>query len=179
MFWRLLSGGKIPLWEAVRSRINYHPVTISKIWNASVQQTNKYKNNERVKIVYYEKLVSNPEQVIREVCEHVGISYSNNLLDIPVVGSSNKIDSEGQRGVDKNKTGHWNKGGLSPTEIAICENINGTLMQQHGYLHSEVKPNVLSQTAYYISLPFQMAVALLFNLKRLKNPKKLLRRFKR
>jgi len=174
---RKLSGGEIPLWEALRSRINYHPITISKIWNAAAKQGLLFKNDKRVLTVHFEKLVSDPENVIKEVCEHVGISYSNNLLDIPVVGSSNKTDNSQIRGVDKNKTGQWNQGGLNTTEIAICEKINSALMQQVGYNLSEIPPNILLQSWYYFSLPFRVALALLFNLKRLKNSKKIVKRF--
>lgn len=174
---RKLSGGEIPFWESIRARINYHPITISKIWKATVEQGFKFKENPNVLQVHYEQLISDPHRVIKEVCKHVNISYSPNLLDIPVVGSSNKLDSTNQRGIDTNKTGQWNKGGLNATEIALCESINKSLMRSLGYELSGIKPNLLLQSWYYISMPFRLALALLFNLKRLKNTKKLLKRF--
>ena len=174
---RKLSGGKIPVWESIRSRINYHPVTISKIWHAAVQQGLRFSGDKRVMQIKYEDFLQNPVQVMREICTHVNISYSDNLLDIPIVGSSNKSDSGNKRGIDSNKTGNWDKGGLNKTEIAICENINHNLMQQLGYPLSNNKAALILLMWYYILLPFKLALALLFNLRRLKNPMKIWRRF--
>ncbi len=174
---RKLSGGKIPLLEAIRSRINYHPITISKIWRAAVEQGLKYSNDKRVLHVQYEHLVAHPEKVIEQVCKHAGTTYTHQLLDIPIIGSSNKLDSTNQRGVDKTKTSEWNKGGLTKTEIALCEGINAKLMSHFGYKLSGIKSNFFNKLRYQFTMPIRLSLSLLFNLKRLKNPKKLLKRF--
>lgn len=173
---RKLSGGKIPFMESIRSKINYHPVTISKLWNAAVKQGQKFRYDKRVVELHYEKLLHDPEKSMRELCHHLEIEFSTGMLQIPVVGSSNKKDSEHQTGIDSNKTGQWNKGGLNDTEIAICEKINGNLMESSGYKLSSVKPNPVLLSWYYISIPFQLSLALLFNLRRFKNPKKIWKR---
>ncbi|MBL0339647.1 MAG: sulfotransferase [Bacteroidetes bacterium] len=174
---RQLSGGKIPLWESLRSRVNYHPITISKIWNAAVNQGFKFKNDPRVLYVYYEKLLRHPELELKEVCKHIGIPYTSELLDIPIAGSSNIGDFTDQRGIDSSKTGQWRKGGLSNTEIALCEKLTERLMHETGYELSGIKPNTLSRIWYSFSLPFSLFLAVLFNIKRLKNPVQLIQRF--
>lgn len=175
---RRLSGGKIPFFESLRSRINYHPVTISKIWSAAIREGIKYKEDKRVLHVQFEKLLENPAKVITEVCQHLDISFSKAMLDIPVIGSSNKIDSKNEKGIDSNRKGQWNQGGLNDTEIAICEKINKSLMEQLGYERSFKKSNFLMQGWYFLSMPARLILSLLFNLKRLKNPSRLFKKLK-
>ncbi len=173
---RELSGGKIPFREAIRARINYHPVTISKIWKSVMKTALKYKENPSVLFVMYENLIRHPEKTIRNVCAHCDISFSESMLDIPVVGSSNFGDSPQIRGIDSTKTRQWEKGGLNETEIAICQKINGELMNQFGYDLRSVSPNMLFSVWYHISMPFRLGLALFFNLRRLKDLKKLFKR---
>jgi omega-hydroxy-beta-dihydromenaquinone-9 sulfotransferase len=174
---RKLSGGKIPLLEAIRARINYHPVTISKIWKSVMQTALKFQNHPSVIFVKYEMLIRDPEKTIRDVCTHCGIVFSESMLDIPIVGSSNFGDNPQKRGIDTTKTRQWEKGGLNETEIAICQQINGTLMNQFGYDIRSVSPNMLLSAWYKISMPFRLGLALLFNLKRLRQVKKFAGRF--
>ncbi len=57
---------------------------------ASVQIINEYygsgliaaEKSDKVLLVYYEDLVSNPEREIRRVCDHAGLSYQSGMLDI-------------------------------------------------------------------------------------------------
>jgi omega-hydroxy-beta-dihydromenaquinone-9 sulfotransferase len=166
---RALSGGEIPFWESVRARLNYHPVTISRIWNATFKEGLKYENHPAVKMVYYEQLIGNPEQVIAEVSQFCDINYSSALLDIPVVGSSNFQDAVQVRGVDTKKMGQWNKGGLSDEEIQICEAINSESMSKAGYALSGIKGSSIQVKLIRMMMPVKLGLALFFNLKRLKN----------
>ena len=55
---RFLGASKIPLSEALRSYINYHPVLTSKVWSSSLEYTEEYCDNERVMIVKFEELLT-------------------------------------------------------------------------------------------------------------------------
>lgn len=173
---RKFSGGKIPAKESLRAKINYHPVIISKIWNRVMRRADRYKNNPAVLFVKYEDLILSPEIFIKRVCNHVGIEFNSKMLDIPVAGSSNTEDTNLKRGIDSSRSGQWEKGGLNTTEIYICEQENEKLMAQYGYEQSKLSFSVLLLNWYKISLPFQLSLALLFNLKRLKNVKNIIRR---
>lgn len=173
---RQLSGGAIPFWESVRARLNYHPVTISKLWKAAVSEGLHYADHPAVMTVRYEELIEDPESVVKKICLHTGVAYHPSMTDIPVVGSSNFNDTA-KRGVDRTKKGQWNRGGLNASEIEICETINGRIMEKYHYQKSGVKGNFLQSTCYRFSMPFRLALALLFNLKRLKNAPKYLKRF--
>jgi hypothetical protein len=173
---RKLSGGKIPFLESVRSRINYHPVTMSKIWKSAMTAAVAYENHPEVLFVKYEDLIFHAESVIKNVCAHTGITFNPDMLNIPVVGSSNFSDAGGKLGIDKTKTGQWQKGGLSDAEIQICQNVCGDLMSHFGYESTAVISGKINMAWYKLSLPFSLGLATLFNLKRLKNPRKMLKR---
>lgn len=167
--WYLGSRG-IPVMEAVRVFTNYHPVTISKLWNSSISTAEKYAGDERLLSFRYEDLIGAPEQSVRTICQFIGISFEDNMLAIPTGGSSNvKDDTSGQTGIIKDRVGNWKKGGLNPTEIYICQKMTGFLMKKHGYSPIAVRPNPLILIYYVISFPFKIALALMLNLKRMRN----------
>jgi hypothetical protein len=57
---RYLGASSIPFREAVRSYFNYHPITISKIWNTSVSAALS-KNSNNIISIQFENLVENSE----------------------------------------------------------------------------------------------------------------------
>lgn len=175
---RGFSGGKIPFMESLRSRINYHPLLISRIWKAAMGEVEKYRNHPQMKVVLYEQLVANPEAVIRDVCRFAGLDYSPSLLDVPVTGSSVGPDVEDNRGIKVSNTDHWREGGLSDTEIFICQQQNKELMGVFGYEILPVHPSALSRAVLAFSLPFRVILAALFNLKRLRDPIKVFQRLR-
>jgi len=174
---RKLSGGKIPLLESVRSKINYHPETISRIWKSVMKTALLYKNNRNILFVKYEDLISDPESAIKNVCTHVGINFSPELLNIPIIGSSNFNDTDQKYGIDASKTDQWQAGGLSNSEIHICQTVTGDQMKLFGYEKIVVDAEIIPLTWYKISMPFRLGLALLLNLKRLKNSGDLIKRF--
>ena len=173
---RQLSGGAIPFMESVRARLNYHPLTISKIWKAAVNEGLQFSGHPAVMTIRYEDLIEDPETVVRKICLHTGISYDPSMTDIPVVGSSNFTDTK-KRGVDRTRKGQWNQGGLNASEIEICESVNCEVMEKFNYLLSGIKGGALQMAGYRISMPFRLGLALLFNLKRLRSAPKYFKRF--
>ncbi|MFM2189927.1 MAG: hypothetical protein RL491_313 [Bacteroidota bacterium] len=173
---RKLSGGNIPFWESVRSRINYHPETISRIWKSTYNEALQHIHDKRVLSIRYEDLTEQPEQVVNRICNHIGIEFEPSMLDVPRVGSSNAADQSLERGIDKGRRGKW-RSGLNRSEIAICERANRDLMLHFGYELSGEKGHFISLALYRFLLPFQMGLALMMNLKRLRNIRKAIRRF--
>jgi omega-hydroxy-beta-dihydromenaquinone-9 sulfotransferase len=163
-----------PLSESIRAFLNYHPVTMSRIWHAAATTAQNWQHDKRVLIVKFENLVDHPEKTVREICAHCHIDFSTSMLEIPVVGSSNANDSA-RKGIDNNRSGKWRKG-LHPAEVHICQKINLKLMQQWGYDPEPVSAGPLSVAWYTATMPLKLALSLPFNLKRLKNPGALWRR---
>jgi hypothetical protein len=173
---RFLGAGSIPLREALRAWVNYHPVTISKLWNASVSAADRLDGDDRVLSLRFEDLLADPEARVREVCEFAGISFDRGLLEVPQIGSSSGHDRPGQRGIDRERAGSWRKDGLGPTEVFLCQKVTGGMMKRHGYAPAPVGPSPLRLAGSVVSLPVKLALALLFNLKRMRNIKETIKR---
>ncbi len=165
---RTLSGGKIPLREAIRTRINYHPVTISRLWKSVMQESLKLSDNKWVMLIRYEDLVENPESTIQQLCNKIGISFDNKMLQIPITGSSNTGDVPSNTGIDVSRTHQWETGALNDAEIGICQDLNRDIMEQFGYVPKNVNANTLMIIGYKLMLPFQLILIAMVNVKRWK-----------
>jgi hypothetical protein len=173
---RFLGAKGIPLREALRSWVNYHPITISKLWNASIHAAARF-TDERVYSLRFEDLLVDPEAATREICEFIGISFDRALLKVPQIGSSSGLDRPEQRGIDYTKAGSWRRGGgLNSTEVFLCQKVTGTWIEQYGYSPVPVVPNPLRLGLSMASFPIKLSLALLLNLKRMRNIKETVKR---
>jgi hypothetical protein len=91
------------------------------------------------------------------------------MLSIPREGSSIINDEVGKFGIDKSRAGNFLKGGLTKTEIYICDKTTFDLRKEFGYKNVNVKPNIFLLLVAYIFFPVKIFFALLLNLKRSKN----------
>jgi hypothetical protein len=164
---RFLGAKNIPLREVIRAKINYHPITISKLWNASINAANKFATNNRVYSVHFEELLQDSETKVKEICSFLDISFDNNLLEVPQIGSSIGLDEPQQTGIDAKKAGNWQKGGLSATEIFLCQKLTKNFREKHSYHSVLIKPNIFELIYSLVSLPLKLSLALLFNLNRM------------
>lgn len=161
--------------EVIRLRINYHPITLSRLWNSSIIAANKFKTEPRVKTVLFEDMLDKPTDTAKAICSHFEIDYFDEMLDIPQASSSNEPDSK-EKGINKKRAGNWKSGGLSDAELFFCQKISGDLMQQFGYSLNDLKPNPFSVMAYAIAFPFKLGLALMVNLNRMKSIAETLKR---
>ena len=126
--------------------------------------------------IQYEDLINDTTTTLKRVCSHLNIEFNNNLLDIPIIGSSNFSDTVSHSGIDSSKTEKWKHGGLNNTEIQICQNISAEYMRLYNYSLVNVKSNKFYQLLYVLILPFQLFISVMFNFKRLKNPVAILKK---
>lgn len=178
---RFLGGSDLPLKESLRDWINYHPITISRIWHTAVKAADRFIDHENVHIVYFEKLLDSPEKTVEEICEFAEIEYKSSMLQVPQVGSSVDTDKPTKTGINPNRAGHWSsnnlqEGKLNSSEIYINQKLNAELMNKHNYEPVKIKPNILSLLTYILSFPIKIFMAFLFNLDRIKNLRETLRR---
>jgi hypothetical protein len=167
--WKIRSLGinVIPFKEVIRSWINYHPVTISKLWASSINTSFKYKEN--MLLVKYEDLLAEPEKTLKIICQYLNIKYEPTMLDIPQIGSSLVKSDFSKKGIDKTRKDAWKNGGLTNTEIYICEKLTGKNMKKLGYEKSGIKPNYFMLLLLLLILPFKLFLAVLLNMNRMKN----------
>ncbi len=166
---RFLGASKIPFKEVLRSYFNYHPLTISRIWNSSIDFSKKYINNKRVLTIKFEDLIIDPEIVIRKICSFTELDYDSKMLDVPVKGSSIVKDFTTKKGFDKSKIGRWQKGEISDAEIYICQKVTNKNMNFLNYKTKHFNRIPINVLFHMLSLPFKSIFSLFFNLFRVKN----------
>lgn len=165
---RKMGAGYLRNREVLRYRMNYHPVVISRLWHNAVSAGLRYRNHPSVLTIRFEDLVNSPQEIISAVCNHCDIRFEPVMLDVPQVGSSSIPDDPEKRGIDPSRTGNWSSGGLTDTEIGLCERINGPLLQELGYQLSGKRTSIPGLLATYASLPIKGTLSLLLNLDRTK-----------
>ena len=166
----------MPIKETLRDWMNYHPITISHIWRTAVNAADRFVQHERVISVYFEELLAYPQKTVKCLCDFVGITYADEMLQVPQVGSSVAEDQPQQLGINPHRAYTWQDGELSSAEIYINQTITATLMKKHNYSPTAIQPNVASLTLHLLSFPVKLGGAFLFNLDRMKNIRQTLKR---
>lgn len=154
--------------EAIRLRINYHPITLSKLWNAAINAAKSFSSDARLITVRFEDLLEQPETTLQAVCKHIGVEFDSNMLNITQESSSIEKDSK-EIGFKKERASNWKKGGLNTTEKWICQQMCNTNLVSNRYEIESIRPNPFYLLYYYISFPVKISLALLMNLNRMKN----------
>lgn len=173
---RRLGGARsIPVREAIRAWINYHPATIAHLWRASIRSARRHAQHPRVHFVRFEELIGSPAETIRDVCAFCGLAFSDDLLNVPRIGSSTKADSD-ERGIDPTRAQGWRAGGLSRVELALCERITRAELEALGYESSGNRLPLLGGALSLGLLVPKLGLALLVNLRRTRNLASSLRR---
>ena len=131
---KFLGANQIPFLELLRARFNYHPYTISKMWNTAVKRGRL--KHQNVQTIRFEDLLQYPEKTIRDLCQFIGLSFESNMLQVANIGSSSKQDQD-LDAIDSSKVFKWKKGGLTKAEIIISEKVNREIINRLGYAKSD------------------------------------------
>jgi len=173
---KFLGAGKnIPWKETIRAYLNYHPYTISKLWNSSNNKVQKLVSHPQVMVVKFEDLIENPETLLKKACAFLDITYSADMLSVPQVGSSTGSDNPQALGINKSNKNKFLKG-LNHAEIRICESVTKNLRSAYGYTNSGVSQNYILLIWYVLSFPVKLFLAFLFNVGRIKNLRQSIKR---
>jgi len=166
---RFLGAKNIPLSEALRAWMNYHPYTISRLWVSAFHASQRLKNNNRFVSIRFEDILKSPEHEIQKLSDFLEIKFEDNMLNVPQIGSSTGIDKPDKKGIDSGRTATWVKGGLSNVEISICQHVAAREMESLGYKINSTK--VLSWRKYASMFVFvvKISVSILMNIRRSKN----------
>ena len=166
---RFLGAKSIPLSEALRSYVNYHPILTAKMWNSSLSYTAKYLNHSRVKIVRFEDLLSNSENSVKDICKFLKIDFQEEMLNIPLIGSSTEHDTNSKLIIDSSKIYKWKNGGLSNAEIYLSQRLSSKMMDKFGYEQKEFATLPLSIIFHLLLLPVKLGIAFFYNIHRMGN----------
>lgn len=165
---RFLGGSHATWYETIRAWTNYHPLTISKLWNSAMRARDNAKDR-RVMSVQFESLLKDPDKVIESICFFLQLPFSSHLKDVPQVGSSSGMDKKDVKGINADRSQSWSKGGLSATEIWFCQRTCGHYMRESGYELVMVAANPIIILFYYLIFPVKLGFAFFLNLHRMKN----------
>ncbi|MCS6991206.1 MAG: sulfotransferase [Chitinophagales bacterium] len=165
---RFLGGTHATWYETVRAWVNYHPYTISRLWVAAVRAARRMQH-PNVLTVQFERLLAHPDDVIAAVCAHVGVDFLAAMKEVPQVGSSSGHDRSEVKGINAERAQSWKRGGLSPTELWICQKVCCAQMEAFGYKPVDVRPDPLLLLWYVFLWPLKLAAAFIMNLHRMKN----------
>jgi len=124
-----------------------HPYFIAKQWNKlqklCIKQLTK-NDDETVIPISYEKLLKNPEKVVKELCQHLGIKFDKKMLNFhrskeakSSANSSTLWENLNQPIKCNNSKKFMNE--LTTEEIQIIESITGKVMDTLGYERTVIK----------------------------------------
>jgi omega-hydroxy-beta-dihydromenaquinone-9 sulfotransferase len=166
---RQIDSKRTPLIETIRTWVNYHPYTITKLWVAAVRTANRLEVNPRFTSIKFEDLLQQPEKVMRKLSEFAGIEFEHEMLNVSQIGSSTGKDKPENKGVDSSRHGVWRKGGLTDVELAICQSVADQEMTGLGHLIEPVDVSGWRRWMSMFGFGFKITLALLLNLHRTKN----------
>ena len=173
---RFLGAKNIPLSESIRAWINYHPITISKLWNASQRAIEKTAGHPRVFVLRFEDLIADAEEMMKKICGFLEINYEAGMLQVPQVGSSLGKDNPHETGIRKDRAGSWKSGGLSEAEIYLIEKNCADGIRKFHYEAEKQRANFFAVFWLRITFPVKLFLALLWNFRRVKNLRETIKR---
>ncbi len=159
-------GGKNTPWsEVIRVWINYHPITITKLWAKATKAGTQLTDHPRFLSVKFEDLASNPHKEVRKICDFLSIEYQQEMEKVPHVGSSIKTNAEHKQGISADTLNSW-KSTLTRGEIAICEYLTKSYMDKYNYTPVSDKVPLLSVIFYLLIFPLHLLGVVLINPRR-------------
>lgn len=122
-------------------------------WKREVEQQEAFMAEypERFLYVRYEDLIDDLEATVRKVCQHIEISFHEDLLNYDQKESYYQQKRENintDKKPQKSLAEKWRKK-LSAFEIAIIENVAGETLERHGYALESQPINLPAWRKYY------------------------------
>lgn len=169
--WRrgFLGDKRQPLIWILRSWSNYHPYLTSRMWASAMRRADKIRGHERFTEIGYEELLTDPENGLRRLCDHAGMEFEDVMLNVPQVGSSSRKDAPERAGLDRSRIGSWQRGGLTPTEIGICEKNAAAMMKARNYELSGASVSLPMRLYMGVTLVIKLGIAFILNMSRFRN----------
>jgi len=157
-----LGASSMPVKNVLRVLSNYHPYTLSKLWKKSAFIAQKHKDHDRYKVVVFEQLVSQPKFIISEVCDFLGVEFNKQMLEVPQVGSSNKMHDRNKIGISSDVVDVWKKK-LPKGDVYICERVVSGLLKKFNYQRVSNRNWALYTISSIVRFPFHLLGSMLFN----------------
>lgn len=168
---KFLGEPEMPWRECVRSWVNYHPITLSKMWSSAARIALNCSHDEAfVRVIKYEDLTADPVNVVKKLCCFLEIDFEDGMMNVPRRGSSLLQDDQHISGVFSRGSADWKQSAeASALEVFWPQKIAENEMVLLNYSLEVSKPDFLPLIISLIYFPFHIFLSLLFNLHRNKN----------
>jgi Sulfotransferase domain. len=137
----------------------YHPVVTSMLWKSSVGMLRVFETEVPVShwmLVPYERLVTEPEATIRDICRLLGEDFEPDMLNI---NFSNSSDGRKGNGIFSSSIGKW-RGELEPEDAWLAQWLTESELERLGYRREKIKVNLFKVAALVLSTPLGLWRAL-------------------
>lgn len=163
---RLLGAKRVPLHETIRTWVNYHPVTMAKLWTNATDAALRLRGHHRVMLTRFEDLIADPEVYIREICDFLDVPFQPAMSLVPKWGSSNFKHDTDKKGLSKDVLDQW-ESVLSDGEMEIVEHMAGDLMSRFSYEpRSMGRGNTRAMLPHRLTYPLHLVGVALANPRR-------------
>ncbi len=159
---RQFSPDKISARHSIRVWANYHPFTMSRLWNKASTAALAIADDPRVNLLRFEDLLNSPEESVKQLCNFLDIEFEPAMLEVGQVNSSHKSSAEAKKGINKQALESW-RSILSKGEVAISERISGPVMEKFGYQKDVNGSSLLSTMKCWLSYPIHVLGVLVTN----------------
>lgn len=133
----------------------YHPIVTSLLWKSSVKQIATVRTlvpETNLMIVRYESLVTQPEEVVRDICMLLGENFEVEMLDVETHNSS---FHEQTTGIFSAAVGRW-RTQLSKEEIYLAQKLTHRELVALGYITEAVNANPYKLARAVMTLPYAL-----------------------
>ena len=153
---RELGGRNVPASEILRLWLNYHPVTMVRLWLSATGEALSLEGHPRFSLIRYEDLVGTPEATVGALCDTLGLAFEPGMLNVPHWGSST-VQHKASSGLSSAALGKWREI-LDDAEIGYCDRKTAAERARFGYPDAETGAGSLSERAIFAArLPLHLA----------------------
>jgi omega-hydroxy-beta-dihydromenaquinone-9 sulfotransferase len=161
---RKLGGRNVPLTEVARLWLNYHPITMVRLWLAATREAMALDGHPRFSIVRYEDLVLDSRQAVETLCRELGLSFQPAMLDVPHWGSST-VRHTSAAGPSRASLEKWREI-LDGAEIAWCGSRTRPERERFAYPEAVAAPRMRDRLYFVGRIPLHVAGTVLANPRR-------------
>jgi hypothetical protein len=150
----------------------YNPLTNAFLWRTymtALLDAEAGAEGDRVLHYRYEDLVTEPEVLVRRLCDHLGLDYDPGMIDVERSNTSFVQDAPG-RGITAGSRDRWRQE-LTPTEIWLAQRICGSLMDRFDYPRAAASPSPVALLRILAQFPGRLRYLLFRGVKPFKMSK--------
>lgn len=148
--------------ESARIKALYHPVMTSMLWQSSTKASMQYSQQlgpAKMMLVQYEKLVENPEKIVRELCQFLNVEFEPDMLQIE---SNNSSFTQNSTGIFSTSVGRW-RTGLPAEDTWWCQYLNQKYMAEFAMQQEYLNVSKIGLLGVFASTPTAFIRALKAN----------------